>query len=144
MHWDGQLADCTTIGSKLLLTALVLPESLSHVDTLQPAELFCSSQKSLKPSEAAEENCFTPSAGVFLMARTWTADLRGQELPCHPAHCVAGASVQWSVAVVPAPRLVAGTASNHRGADAKYIFFGASLQIKDDALRDSRISASCG
>lgn len=108
-----------TVGLK---AALVLPQSLSHVDTLQPAGAFCSSQRSLKPSEAAEEKCFTPSAGTFLMAWTKAASLRGLELRCHPAHCVAAASVRWSVACIPAPRLAAGTASNHRGADAKCVF----------------------
>lgn len=65
---------------------------------------------------------------------------------CHPTYCVAGASVQQSRASIPAPHLVAGTtsvASRHRRASAKCNLFGDLVQVIDEALRYSWISACC-
>lgn len=54
--------------------------------------------------------------------------------------------IQRGAASVPAPRSGAGTtsvASSPGWAEAKCDFFGALLQLKDEALRCSRIAARC-
>lgn len=54
--------------------------------------------------------------------------------------------IQRGAASVPAPRSGAGTtsvASSPGWAEAKCDFFGALLQLKDEALRYSRIAARC-